>query len=599
MNSLIGKNSRKAVLKVLKSLPTGTNAYDSAYADAMKRVEGQVADQREMAKQILSWITCSRTRLKTHELQHALAVEIGEEYLDEDNIPEIEDMISVCAGLVTVDKQSNIIKLVHYTTQEYFERNWISHFPNAHHDIANICITYLSFQCFEAGSCPSDEEFEMRLYRYPLYRYSAANWAYHCRLQKTDMELALNLVKSRAKIEACIQGAMTIRLSRRVPKQMKGLHFAAYYGLVSLVQKLIENDTQVDVKDSWGRSPLSWAAENGYHEVVKLLLEKGANAEFKDRNLRTPLSMAAMSGYDTVVKILLDYGADPTSRDKDGLNPLSLAAKWRRDSVIELILYQGLRPEGKDLHGRSTLSFAAEHGEYSLVKSLLDQGVDPDSKDGDGRTPLSWAVCNRQVRIADILLERGADPKSKDNCDRTALMWAAARGCTSGIILLCSGITDLNGKDRFGRTPLIAAAACGHLSSVKTLLSINGVNIHITDNFGRNAMVEAGKRGYLRIVELLRATEDPHYQKKGVCAVEHTKAKFLKNISCIVCLTDILEDAVHYNCQVCNGGNLSICEQCIQDGASCFNNSHKLVEVPPGIDYEFFLFGEEECYYWC
>ncbi len=55
------------------------------------------------------------------ELQYAIAVEIGESELDEENLPDIEDIISVCAGLVTIDEQSGVIRLVHYTTQEYFE----------------------------------------------------------------------------------------------------------------------------------------------------------------------------------------------------------------------------------------------------------------------------------------------------------------------------------------------------------------------------------------------------------------------------------------------------------------------------------------------
>jgi hypothetical protein len=63
------------------------------------------------------------------ELQHALAVEVGEAELDEENLPEIEDIVSVCAGLVTIDEESGIIRLVHYTTQEYFERTQRQWFP--------------------------------------------------------------------------------------------------------------------------------------------------------------------------------------------------------------------------------------------------------------------------------------------------------------------------------------------------------------------------------------------------------------------------------------------------------------------------------------
>jgi hypothetical protein len=52
----------------------------------------------------------------------ALAVEEAKLELDEENLPEIEDMASVCAGLVTIDEESEIIGLVHYTTQDHFER---------------------------------------------------------------------------------------------------------------------------------------------------------------------------------------------------------------------------------------------------------------------------------------------------------------------------------------------------------------------------------------------------------------------------------------------------------------------------------------------
>jgi hypothetical protein len=100
-------------------------------------------------------------------------VEIGESQLDEDNLPQVEDMISVCAGLAIVDEESNIIRLAHYTTQEYFERTQSRWFPNANGDIVRICLTYLSFDTFNSGFCSTDVEFEERLRFNALYNYSA------------------------------------------------------------------------------------------------------------------------------------------------------------------------------------------------------------------------------------------------------------------------------------------------------------------------------------------------------------------------------------------------------------------------------------------
>lgn len=153
---------------------TGSEAYIRAYEEAMERIEGQAADSRKLARQVLSWITCAKRPLTTSELQHALAVEVDKPELDEENLYQVEDMVSVCAGLVTVDEESDIIRLVHYTTQEYFEQTHKKWFPNIETDIATICATYLSFDKFESGFCQTDEQFEERLRSNPLYSY--ASW---------------------------------------------------------------------------------------------------------------------------------------------------------------------------------------------------------------------------------------------------------------------------------------------------------------------------------------------------------------------------------------------------------------------------------------
>jgi hypothetical protein len=77
---------------------------------------------RLLAEKVLSWITCAKRPFTTSELQHALAVNIGDSSLNNKNLREIDSMVSVYAGLVTVDEESNIIQLVYYTIQEYFER---------------------------------------------------------------------------------------------------------------------------------------------------------------------------------------------------------------------------------------------------------------------------------------------------------------------------------------------------------------------------------------------------------------------------------------------------------------------------------------------
>ncbi len=311
----------------------------------MERINSQVQDQEELAKQVLSWITCAKRPLATWELQHALAIEISESQLDEENLPEVEDIVSVCAGLVTIDAESGIIRLVHYTTQEYFERTQRQWFPNAQANITTICITYLSFDEFKSGICETDNEFEQRLQLNKFYDYATHNWGHHARAALTSCQSVIEFLQKQGQVEALSQALLAVKewsehkgYSQEVPKQMTGLHLAAYFGVDDVVEVLASSSP--DPKDSYDRTPLSWAAWNGHEAAVQLLLATGkVDADSKDADGRTPLSRAAESGRESIVKLLLatsEVNAD--SKDTDGRTPLSLAAWKGHEAAVKLLL---------------------------------------------------------------------------------------------------------------------------------------------------------------------------------------------------------------------------------------------------------------------
>ncbi|KAH6700758.1 ankyrin repeat protein [Verticillium dahliae] len=330
LDSLKGKRSPKAVRSALSVLHAGSQAYDLAYDDAMKRIEGQRKDEVELAKQVLSWITCAKRPLSTIELQHALGVEVGETELDLDNISQPEDIMSVCAGLVTVDEESNIIRLVHYSTQEYFMRTWKRWFADAQTEITKVCATSLSFSSFESGFCRTDADFEDRLRLHPLYDYVAHFWGDHAREAGETSPAVLGLLRNEKNVEAQVQVLWVAErfrprgYSQRFPKRMQGLHVTAYFGLEKAGKGLLDSGDRPDMKDSYGRTSLSRAAENGREAMVKLLLDtEKVNFNSKDGDGRTPLSWAALKGNEAVVKMLLDKeNVDVNSRDSQGRTPL-------------------------------------------------------------------------------------------------------------------------------------------------------------------------------------------------------------------------------------------------------------------------------------
>ncbi|KAJ6009169.1 hypothetical protein N7522_004185 [Penicillium canescens] len=441
LRSLIGMKSPKAIEIALKKLPKGSDAYDYAYDEAMERIKGQVPACRKTAEWTLKWITFAKRQLSVPELQHALAVEVGETEFDACNISRKAYILSICAGLVTVDEESNIIRLVHYTTQEYFERTRHDLFENAEADLSKRALSNIGW-------------FLERLELNKFYDYSANHWGHHAREASSLCPEVTDFLNCEPKIDASSQAFLYYGFHNdaRFVKNpgMTGLHLASVFGIGEAIKIMLHQGAEINAADQDGRTPLSWAAENGHELVVKLLINNAARLETKDDTLRqTPLSLAAVYGYDLVVKLLLDKGARlETTDDEFGQTPLSLAAEHGHDLVVKLLLDKGADLETKDDALKQTpLSFAAENGYYLVVKLLIDKGACLDTKGKYGQTPLSLAAVSGYDLVVKLLLDNGADPGIKDDEGQTPLSLAARNGDESVVELLLDKGADPETKD--------------------------------------------------------------------------------------------------------------------------------------------------------
>ena len=54
------------------------------------------------------------------------------------------------------------------------------------------------------------------------------------------------------------------------------LHNAAYWGHINIVELLLDNGAEVDIKNKYRNTPLHYAAWSGHREIVQLLLNAGA-----------------------------------------------------------------------------------------------------------------------------------------------------------------------------------------------------------------------------------------------------------------------------------------------------------------------------------
>ena len=499
----------------LKCLPTSV---DETYDDAMTRIQNQVPEYSKLAMSALSWISNALRPLYWDELQLALAIRLGDHNFDEEGLVDETLLISITAGLITLDAQSQIFRLAHFTIEEYFKRNkaW---FPNAHSQIAEACMTYLSFDVFATGPCSSFRGLKLRLQKNGFLRYASQNWGHHTLRADENINEAvtLYLLTNDQMVSCCNQVRVNERYLHEsyntphylVSGRSSGLHLAAQQGLLSIFKKLLKHRPGADSKDYEGQTPLTLAAIEGQVEMVKFLVDRDdVAADSRDYSGRTPLSLAAFCRHTDIVKLLLtrdDVAAD--SRNSAGRTPLLYAAISGDTDIVKLLLTRddiGLNSPDSD--GRTPLLNAAFLGHTDIVKLLLTRDdIALNARDYTGHTPLLNVVSYGRTDIVKLLLARddvSADSRDYDGC--TPLSYAAEEGCTDIVkLLLFRDDVAVDSRDNAGRTPLLYAAKEGYHSVVKVLLDRGDVVVNSRDKFGHTPLYYAHNNRHRAVVQLL------------------------------------------------------------------------------------------------
>ena len=87
-----------------------------------------------------------------------------------------------------------------------------------------------------------------------------------------------------------------------------------------------------------GGYDLVYAAYYGDLPEVKRLLAAGAEVNAQDKNGITPLMAASLAGHREVVEFLLAKGAEVNAQDKSGKTALMFATRMNHPEVRELLI---------------------------------------------------------------------------------------------------------------------------------------------------------------------------------------------------------------------------------------------------------------------
>lgn len=522
----------RTATKIMKALNLLPSKLEDVYSDTIARIREQPEPDAALAFRILQWISYSRQPLTVDELCQALAVEWDGNggpptELDVDNILDQESLVDVCAGLVVIEAESRVVRLVHYTTEEYFRKVGNTLFRDTHSMIARTCLLYLSFEVFtdtedwwdlcKFGSSLKQAT-KSRRKQFSLFQYAAYHWQDHLR---QSQELHKDAVTETLALRVLYQKPGILMRPHRIhpgpycplpdykPKEcILGLHVAASFGLATIVAAILKT-TQAPINcrhSLYGMNPLHLAAAVGHEEVTRLLLlQDSIKVDLPDMEGQTPLHLAAIAGHLAIVCLLLVRGANIESRDDLGRTPLHNAIMHRKPGVVEVLLEHGANYNALSEIGWTALHFSIENlfvGMKSLPKLLLDYGAHCDVKSKKGTTALHLSALLGQVDTVELLLHRGANIEARNNFGSTALHLSAQRGWKDTMDLLLRCGADIEARDEEGRTALQLAACEGKIGTVGPLLS-RGATVEAKDESDRRALHLAALRGHPGLVELL------------------------------------------------------------------------------------------------
>jgi ankyrin repeat protein len=544
VQTLKGARTSNEIKAIMKALP---QELPGVYNLSLQRIFDQKSEfSRERALKILLWVTNAKRALSKEELAEALAIEPGMSDLDEGNIIEGDDGITVECGDLIVLRDGNY-HLLHSSLQDY-----LSNMPpgssdhlndyrvmqaNADRILGEACLTYLQLDKFKTGPLRNKQELECFQRSNPLFKYATCYWGRHVtaasevgfkdtvrafvscdELRELSMQQYHLANSVPYGLAIPYRGSTTplhilsifnlARTAESIPDLLQLKHIPdGLYNLpvdyaiwekckdmcMWLLQEADDSITRVGPLPIL-RWPVYIAARNDWEEVIERLISLGYDPEerFGERK-KTPLHVAAVHGCVSALNALLKVKVCVDPVDSQNFTPLLDAAESSHQELIPLLLRAGANVNHRGRQELTALHLVAVNGNLTAAMELLQHGSEVDPRAGEWKslTPLHLAAQNNRREVVRLLLSKGAQIEAKEKFNSTPLLLASSSGSFASLELLISSGASLDARNLEGATALHLAAHKGGLDVCKALLKARDGLINAVDNVGNSPLHRA------------------------------------------------------------------------------------------------------------
>ena len=366
---------------VLASL---SHTLPDAFDETINRIQRLPDSRKQLGMNALLWISHAKRPLLVIGLAEVLSIKSGQNTVNWKHCTTSNVLLACCQGLATIDQESSIIRLAHYSVQEYLIEHSQNLFHSAEASLAETCMKYLLFDTFNSGPWEGETDVLDLIQHNPFLMYAASFWGVHVQLSEGDpniQDLTTSFMQQHNAVAAAYQVTQVLNQRRDIYwcaeecLSLTPLHISSHFGLTTITQLLlIQSAFAVDAITVMGTTPLIKAAFRGHVSLVRLLLQKGADP-YMENWYGNALHCAAEAGQCDTIRELIKHGMSPNTYDK--------------------------------AHELVPLDCTLDNSHVATFETLVDLGADIRLSNDQGLTVIQEAVRQNCVKIIDLMLQRG------------------------------------------------------------------------------------------------------------------------------------------------------------------------------------------------